>query len=169
MNADGSETRPLIGDGSGSDWDPVWSPDGRRLAFTSDRDGTLQIYTVNGDGTHLRRLTGIRKAFTSNRDRCTIVGTSREDRLVGTKYDDIICGLGGADTIDGGNGSDIIDGGPGPDRLTGGPGEDSLRGGPGNDRLYSQDGKRDDVDGGSGTDSARTDPGDWIRLLEHIL
>jgi TolB protein len=36
---------------------PVWSPDGNRLAFQSSRDGNAEIYTVNKDGSGLRRVT----------------------------------------------------------------------------------------------------------------
>lgn len=34
--------------------DPVWSPDGKRIAFTSIKDGG--IYTINADGTNLTRI-----------------------------------------------------------------------------------------------------------------
>jgi Tol biopolymer transport system component len=40
-----------------SDFDPAWSPDGRRIAFTSDRMGSNDIWMVNTDGTNLVRLT----------------------------------------------------------------------------------------------------------------
>ena len=36
---------------------PSWSPKGDRIAFTSDRDGDYEIYTIRPDGTDLRRLT----------------------------------------------------------------------------------------------------------------
>jgi TolB protein len=36
---------------------PAWSPDGRRIAFTSARDGNHEVYVVNSDGTGLERLT----------------------------------------------------------------------------------------------------------------
>jgi Tol biopolymer transport system component len=36
---------------------PSWSPDSRRLAFASNKDGKFQIYTMNSDGTSVRRLT----------------------------------------------------------------------------------------------------------------
>lgn len=39
------------------DQTPAWSPDGRRLAFVSDRSGDLEIYLMNGDGSALTRLT----------------------------------------------------------------------------------------------------------------
>jgi Tol biopolymer transport system component len=36
---------------------PVWSPDGRRIAFLSRRDGNKEVYAVNADGSGQRRLT----------------------------------------------------------------------------------------------------------------
>ena len=36
---------------------PAWSPDGKRIAFFSDRDGVSDLYTMNADGTDLIRLT----------------------------------------------------------------------------------------------------------------
>ncbi|MEO0606809.1 MAG: S41 family peptidase [Pseudomonadota bacterium] len=40
-------------------WDgmPVWSRDGARLAFASDRNGNLDVFVMNADGTGLQRLT----------------------------------------------------------------------------------------------------------------
>jgi TolB protein len=55
MNVDGSNAHRLV-----AGWDgyfPSWSPDGSRLAFVS-MDGTdANIYTVNEDGSDVRRLT----------------------------------------------------------------------------------------------------------------
>jgi len=54
--ADGSGARQLIGGSGGySGWS--WSPDGRRLAFASDRGGSWDIYSLAADGTGLARLT----------------------------------------------------------------------------------------------------------------
>jgi TolB protein len=36
---------------------PAWSPLGDRIAFTSDRDGDYEIYSVRPDGGDLKRLT----------------------------------------------------------------------------------------------------------------
>jgi TolB protein len=40
-----------------NDENPVWSPDGRKIAFSSDRRGRKDIYVVDVDGRNLRRLT----------------------------------------------------------------------------------------------------------------
>jgi Tol biopolymer transport system component len=64
------------------DHHPNFSPDGRKIAFTSRRDKDYEIYVMNADGSGQRRLThsrgidkapvfspdGRRIAFTSNRD-----------------------------------------------------------------------------------------------------
>jgi Tol biopolymer transport system component len=35
---------------------PIWSPDGKLIAFTSNRDGKPQIYVMNADGSNLRKV-----------------------------------------------------------------------------------------------------------------
>ena len=55
-DADGSSERPLLGLGE-LDYDPVWSPDGGSIVFTSDRTGSADLYRVKPDGTGLERRT----------------------------------------------------------------------------------------------------------------
>ena len=69
-------------DDPGEDRFVEWSPDGQRIAFTSERDGQVDIYVMNADGSGVTRLTddpgenrfggwspdGRRIAFDSDRD-----------------------------------------------------------------------------------------------------
>jgi Tol biopolymer transport system component len=36
---------------------PAWSPNGKRIAFTSDRNGSYQIFMIGADGANLRQIT----------------------------------------------------------------------------------------------------------------
>ena len=56
MNADGSGQTRLT-DNPADDGRPIWSPDGSRIAFASDRDGNWEIYVMNADGSGQTRLT----------------------------------------------------------------------------------------------------------------
>jgi Tol biopolymer transport system component len=40
---------------------PLWSPDGRTIAFRSSRDGNPELYLMNADGSGQRRLTNTPK------------------------------------------------------------------------------------------------------------
>ncbi len=70
MNEDGSNLERLTSqkkkDGSGK-WstneNPTFSPDGRHIMFTSDRDGVNQVYLINIDGTNERRITFDRNQY----------------------------------------------------------------------------------------------------------
>jgi len=55
-NADGSGERALLSS-KNLDYDPAWSPDGKWIAFTSERDGSADLYRVKVDGRGLERLT----------------------------------------------------------------------------------------------------------------
>jgi Tol biopolymer transport system component len=39
------------------DVDPYWSPDGKRVAFLSDRAGYMQVFTMNADGSDVFQVT----------------------------------------------------------------------------------------------------------------
>ncbi|MBU0491593.1 MAG: VCBS repeat-containing protein [Chloroflexi bacterium] len=51
-----SSPRPLT-DGKADDRFADWSPDGTQIAFSSNRDGNLEIYVMDADGSNQRRLT----------------------------------------------------------------------------------------------------------------
>ena len=73
----------LTRDGDWNDEQPRWSPDGQRIAFTSNRSGSYNLYVMEADGRNVRRLTnhagndhdpswlpdGESFVFASNRDR----------------------------------------------------------------------------------------------------
>ena len=56
MNADGSDQRQLTADPH-VDRDPSVSPDGRFIAFASDRAGRFNIWLIDSDATNLRQMT----------------------------------------------------------------------------------------------------------------
>jgi Tol biopolymer transport system component len=84
MAADGTNVRPLSADGvnpiQGNQ--PVWSPDGGRVAFSADQNGDVNLFAVNADGSNLQQITaepgqdqqpswspdGSRIVFATNRD-----------------------------------------------------------------------------------------------------
>jgi parallel beta-helix repeat protein len=92
MRADGSQLRPVFGT-AGSEGGASFSPNGERIAFSSDMDGDFEIYTIRLDGTDIRQLTenddddsfadwsprGRRIAFITNRDGNFEIYTMRPD------------------------------------------------------------------------------------------
>lgn len=56
VNSAGGDARQITSGGS-YNTSPVWSPDGRKLAFSSDREGSLDIFVVDSKGGSPRRLT----------------------------------------------------------------------------------------------------------------
>ncbi|MEX0899741.1 MAG: amidohydrolase family protein [Gammaproteobacteria bacterium] len=51
----GGTASPLL-TGPAFESQPVWSPDGRRIAFISDRDGNENLWTASADGSDLHQL-----------------------------------------------------------------------------------------------------------------
>jgi|CXWL01.1.fsa_nt_gi Tol biopolymer transport system component len=83
MKADGSELTNLTNN-LATDMSPAWSPEGTRIAFTSDRSGDTDIYVMNADGSSLSRLTndrGYEDYFSWSPDGQRIVYTASENSL----------------------------------------------------------------------------------------
>ena len=67
VNVDGSGLERLTNNGAINDYDPRWSPDGRRIAFVTNRDSGCvvigsyrcnpEVYLMNPDGSDLLNLT----------------------------------------------------------------------------------------------------------------
>ena len=56
VDADGGNQRNLTNNRH-DDYQPSWSPDGKRIVFVSVRDGNGEIYVMNADGKNQQRLT----------------------------------------------------------------------------------------------------------------
>lgn len=55
-NPDGSDLRPLT-TGEAYHAECAYSPDGKRIVFSSNMDGSMNIYTMKSDGTDLQQVT----------------------------------------------------------------------------------------------------------------
>jgi TolB protein len=53
MNSDGSNPHPVLYNAN----TPMWSPDGTLIAYTSNKTGTAEIWTMRTDGTSQKQLT----------------------------------------------------------------------------------------------------------------
>ncbi|MBI1882305.1 MAG: PD40 domain-containing protein [Chloroflexi bacterium] len=56
MNADGTGATVLSGEGE-NDTAPIWSPDGQKIAFVSQRDGNREVYLMDADGQNVVNVT----------------------------------------------------------------------------------------------------------------
>jgi TolB protein len=54
-NRDGTNQRNLTNHPAFDGW-PEWSPDGRRIAFASNRNSNYQIFVMNADGSDVKRV-----------------------------------------------------------------------------------------------------------------
>ena len=56
MDDDGSNPRRLTNSPE-EEWNPSWSPDGKHITFSSEKDGNSDIYVMDADGGNLQNLT----------------------------------------------------------------------------------------------------------------
>ena len=73
-----------------NDFMPVWSHDGKQIAFASDRYGNYDIYVINANGSEAKRLTfhsapEYPYAFTPD-DKNIIFGAARQDAAANRQY-----------------------------------------------------------------------------------
>ena len=62
MDVDGTDPIRLT-KSAASDTAPTWSPDGKRIAFTSNPNGVYDIYVMDTDGSNPTRLTNTEEAI----------------------------------------------------------------------------------------------------------
>jgi TolB protein len=193
MNADGANPRRLTNTGGrvddvlldGLDADPAWSPDGKRIAFNSNRDGDYEIYVMNANGSGQRNLTdnasldalpawspdGREIVFESERaekgNRDVYVMSAGTGTVIGR-----LTTVAEADempdwqalpaqrdcTITGTAGDDILRGTAGDDVICGLGGDDVISGDGGDDRIIGGAGA-DVISGGTGEDVLLGGPG----------
>jgi imidazolonepropionase-like amidohydrolase/Tol biopolymer transport system component len=63
ISGSGTDAANRIASGPASEMQPRFSPDGKRIAFTSDRDGLWNIWTMDADGKNLRQISRDRRWF----------------------------------------------------------------------------------------------------------
>ena len=168
---------------------PVWSPDGSRIAFTTndtDVHSGVAIHVMRSNGSGHRKLAGgldgsdRRSAYSvSWVDAQTLVFESRQYRNGPNRVVDIHtirsdgrgerrityeCHLGtrGADTISGSMLADTIRAFSGNDEIAAGRGVDDVDAGPGADSIRTIDQDRDTVRCGPGRDEVEADRLDRI-------
>jgi TolB protein len=59
MNRDGRNARKVFGPPNGDGWDPIWSPDGEKILFSSGSLNQVKLYSINKDGTGLSLVTDL--------------------------------------------------------------------------------------------------------------
>lgn len=111
-----SSQSTLVGGNEDGPWGPVWSPNGRVVAFADDSGLGPHVAVARGRGRASIRLRGLWEVL-DWQPLCTLRGGPSSDRIHGGSKPDRICGFRGDDRIDGGNGQDRLFGEEGDDRF----------------------------------------------------
>jgi Tol biopolymer transport system component len=89
VSSSGGTARPLT---LHSDWDghPVWSKDGKNIAFASDRNGNLDVYLMPAQGGKAKRLTyhsshDVPQDFSKNSNQVLFI-SARQDSAASTLF-----------------------------------------------------------------------------------
>ncbi|MDE1175710.1 MAG: prolyl oligopeptidase family serine peptidase [Edaphobacter sp.] len=93
-NTETGETKEFTGS-NGNAWNPIWSPDGKMLAFSSDRDGVARLWVWSRETGTLRRVSevSLREYFdvpTWTADSRSIIVKVLPEKLTLDQADDLI-------------------------------------------------------------------------------
>jgi Tol biopolymer transport system component len=174
---------------------PLFSPDGRWIAFKTTREVTYQgrdLWLMRTDGSDAHKLVGgpipggggvfpeisaaswaaLPPPELEDCDRLKqatrVLGTGDGERLTGKRGSDLVLARQGRDVATGGAGADCLFGEQSADRLNGGAARDFVVGGGGSDRLNGGPG-RDELLCGPGRDVAYAETRDVVRGCERRL
>jgi Tol biopolymer transport system component len=94
IRTDGTGYRNLTRSPDANEWGPIWSPDGRRIVYSSDENGVPQLFVMDANGSNVRHLSdtwgeypawspdGSRIAFASSMGGTTPFGDPDHDVFV---------------------------------------------------------------------------------------
>jgi len=99
MSVNGMDVQPLS-ETPGSNFFPVWSPDGTRLAYSSDPTGedfAMRVYMMDADGSNAAQITNFSSAVTAwSQDGTQLLMNSDAEAIAPNTPDLFVVGLDGS-------------------------------------------------------------------------